>query len=280
MKKHKHFFLCILIITYACQSSCRFKLTNENIEIENSNPNNKIIVNNQNSTFSGSSEDKVIFKGENNLIVINSDSSQFNIENSKNVLIIDGNNNNFQFNQKGIIDQSKNSEDTLILIGNRQKSTFTSKINQPTTFDSKAEFSIKQNSTELTFVESQEVIEEEDFDVTVNSNELIYVSELETEISAGEALLFYQQEAKNGNLEALFKLGSFYQYGIGCTRNVKKTLEYYELAARNNHVEAQYSLAEIYEFGLKEIEKSKEKSVYYYTLAAKNGHSQAKLKVE
>ena len=193
---------------------------------------------------------------------------------------MEGNNNNFQFNQKGIIDQSKNSEDTLILKGNRQKSTFKSKNNQPTTFDSKAEISIKQNSTELTFIESQEAIDEEDFDVTVNSNELIYIEVLETEISAGEALLFYQQEAKNGNLEAFFKLGSFYQYGIGCTRNVKKALEYYEIAARKNHIEAQYSLGEIYEFGLKEIEKNKDKSVYYYTLAAENGHYQAKLKVE
>lgn len=268
----------IILIVSSC-TSIHSVIQGNDVATENSNSNNKIIVNNRNSTFSGSSEDKVIFKGENNLIEINSDSSQFNSEKSKDIIVVEGNNNNFQFNQKGITEQSKNTADTLVLRGNNQKSIF--KItNSKTVIDTKVEIENKSNSTVLIFNESQEFVEEEDFEITVNSNELIYVPELETEISAGEALLFYQKEAKYGNLEAIFKLGTFYQYGIGCTRNIKKALDYYELAARKNHIEAQYSLGEIYEFGLKEISESKEKSNYYYTLAAKNGHPQAKLKIE
>jgi hypothetical protein len=280
MKVFFYFVICILTITFACQSSKRLLDKKENKETKSLNPNNKIIINSNNSTFSGTSEDKIIFKGENNIIEINSDSSQFNSKNSRNVLVVEGNNNNFQFNQKGIIDLSENSNDTLILKGNEQQSIF-NVTNSGTSVEAHVENIKNANSTVITFKDDQEFIkEEEDFDITVNSNELIYVPELETEISAGEALLYYQQEAKNGNLDAIFKLGSFYHYGIGCTRNIKKALEYYELAARKNHIEAQYLLGEIYEFGLKQITENKEKSIYYYTLAAKNGHPQAKLKVD
>jgi hypothetical protein len=54
---------------------------------------------------------------------------------------------------------------------------------------------------------------------------------------------WYQEAAKQGNLEAQFKLGDMYYYGYGVDQDYKESVEWYEKAAKQGHVEAQFKLA-------------------------------------
>lgn len=232
-------------------------------------PNNVVIVNSKNALDFGSSNDKVIFKGENNIVEINNEGSTFNSKNSNNVMIVEGDQNAVLVNQAGITDTSGNSHDTTIVKGDRLRREYSAKavldaklLHQKSSSDSITNASIKK-----------QYIPQNDDDESVffAADELIFVPELDSLVTIGEAIDYYNSETLKRNMEAYYKLGTFYQFGVGTKRNIPKALEYFEIAARNNHVVAQYTLGSIYKDGFMSVLPNAEKAEYYFKLAAKNG---------
>ena len=80
----------------------------------------------------------------------------------------------------------------------------------------------------------------------------------------------YQQAAKNGDVDALIKLGDYHLEGITTTRSIDKAKAFYIKAARLNHPIASYKLAIAY------INANDDKSaLVWLQKSAKNGHSDA-----
>jgi hypothetical protein len=53
---------------------------------------------------------------------------------------------------------------------------------------------------------------------------------------------WYQEAAKQGNLEAQFKLGDMYSYGNGVTQDYKEAERWYQEAAKQGHLAAKGKL--------------------------------------
>jgi hypothetical protein len=74
---------------------------------------------------------------------------------------------------------------------------------------------------------------------------------------------------KEYDLDAQFKLGYYYDKGIGTEINKSRALELYEIAAKKNHKMAQNNLGLLYEKG-EEVEKDLEKAFYWFNRAESN----------
>lgn len=243
---------------------CACSVSKESINSDSKptkDPNNVVIVNSKNTINLGSSNDKVIFKGENNIVEINIEGSTFNTKNSNDVMIIEGNQNAFLVNQAGITDTFENSSDTIYFKGDRMKSEFVSKSIQSSQLDT-----INNSNYELQNLKREDSV---DF-IFYSLDELILIPDLDSMITIGDAIDFYNSELKKGNLNALFKIGTFYQFGIGTNRNMFKAIECYEVAARNNHKEAQLTLGSIYKEGYLNVPINTDKAEYYFKLASQN----------
>lgn len=256
------FVQLVIIIAFlnACKTGKETVLSSNNVEHDK---NNKVIINSQNSFFTGSSGDSIIFKGENNLVEINNQNAVFDSKNSKDVLIIDGSQNKVTINQINVRDTSLNSRDTLILNGNKKNYAFQAKSEKSLNIDS------KETSNEL------ELDSNFDEDLLVHEDQMIYVDELDTLLTAQETFDYFKSKAVKGDFYAYHKLGGHFEYGIGVPKNMINAIECYEIAARNDVMEAQIRLGELYENGKESILKNREKAIYYYTLAAKNGNVMA-----
>ncbi|NBR16197.1 MAG: sel1 repeat family protein [Crocinitomicaceae bacterium] len=266
MKSTLFIFLCSLFMLCACSVA---KESRNSDSKPTKDPNNVVIVNSKNALNFGSSNDKVIFKGENNIVEINNEGATFNSKNSNDVMIIEGNQNVVSVNQAGVTDTSEDSHDTTYINGNRMRKEFIAKD----VLDAQI---LHRKSDGLTVTNSnisKQIIQQDDDDEPFffAADELIFVPELDSLITIGEAIDFYNSETLKRNMEAYYKLGTFYQFGVGTKRNIPKALEYFEIAARNNHVTAQYTLGTIYKNGIMGVPPNAEKANYYFKLAAKNG---------
>jgi len=258
MKSTFYLFSVILLTQCACSVVKQTKNIPSN---STKDANNVVIVNSKNTINLGSSNDKVIFKGENNIVEINNEGSTFNTKNSNDVLIIEGNQNAVLVNQAGITETSENTNDTIYFKGDRVKSEFVSKSIKSSQLDT-----INNSNYALQNLKSEDSV---DF-IFYSLDELILVPDLDSMITIGDAIDFYNSELKKGNLNALFKIGTFYQFGIGTNRNIFKAIECFEEAARNNHKVAQITLGTIYKEGYLNVVKNADKAEYYFKLAEKN----------
>ncbi len=74
-----------------------------------------------------------------------------------------------------------------------------------------------------------------------------------------QSTIWYKKAAKNGDLNAITRLGDFYSEGIGCNQNMQKAIEYYDKAIKKGYSPAANNLATIYR-DLKDYEKA---FIYY-----------------
>src|SRR2546430_1670593 len=102
--------------------------------------------------------------------------------------------------------------------------------------------------------------------------------------SESEPVIFYenlkdtQKEAENGNKEAQFNLGVYYEKGIGIEKNEVKAFDWYQKAAENGVKEAQFNLGVYYEKGIG-TEKDEVKAFFWCQKVAENGDKEAQHKL-
>ena len=77
--------------------------------------------------------------------------------------------------------------------------------------------------------------------------------------------------AEQGNAEVQYKLGLYYDYGIGVKQDDKQAVYWYKKAAEQGHAEAQFSLGRAYGWGLG-VQQNDRQEFYWYTKAAEQGH--------
>ncbi len=56
------------------------------------------------------------------------------------------------------------------------------------------------------------------------------------------AFHYSKMAAEQGNVSAIFNIGTFYANGTGVTKDMMEAVRYYKLAADLNHAGAQYKL--------------------------------------
>ncbi|KIC71031.1 tetratricopeptide repeat protein [Candidatus Protochlamydia amoebophila] len=92
------------------------------------------------------------------------------------------------------------------------------------------------------------------------------------------AFHYYLLAANQGNSQAQYNLGNFYELGKGVNQDISKAIFYYQQAAAKGFAQALYILARCYEVG-KRVEKSFEKAFDLYQQAALQGHKKALYKI-
>ncbi len=92
------------------------------------------------------------------------------------------------------------------------------------------------------------------------------------------AFEYYSLATKQGNAKAQAALGSCYEHEIGCGKDLKKAFENYGLAAKQNNAEGQAALGACYEHGI-HCEKDLKKAFEYYSLAAEQKNAEAEVSI-
>ena len=77
------------------------------------------------------------------------------------------------------------------------------------------------------------------------------------------ALEFYKKSANQGFINAQYKLGYYYDHGIGVDIDKGKAFEFYKAAAEGGSNYAQKSLALLYEYG-KNTQRNTYIAMYLY----------------
>lgn len=92
-----------------------------------------------------------------------------------------------------------------------------------------------------------------------------------------DALELYREGAEQGDAEAQFMMGLFYEEGVLVPRRCDKALNFYNKSANQNHIRAMQQLAEIYRFG-KGVPQNEDTSIKWLLRAARvNGKGMALL---
>jgi Sel1 repeat len=244
-----------------------------------SDDNNVVIVNSKNTNHNSTGNGKTIFEGKNNLIEISYDSSNYNI----------------QVKQNKVTSYAQNTNDTFIIAGNKQKIELSGSNITDIEKDKSGKTVIAKKSTKdelntVTAVKKEtsntpdfifEIKNLEEESITYFSDTaLIQIEEKNEPIKVRDAINFHFNEIKNGNAKGYYKIGLFFQSGIGTKVNSLKAEEYFEIAARKGIAEAQFSLGYIYEAGFWKIQPNKEKAIYYYKLAASQGNKDAQERLD
>ncbi|WP_068469978.1 tetratricopeptide repeat protein [Candidatus Protochlamydia phocaeensis] len=89
-----------------------------------------------------------------------------------------------------------------------------------------------------------------------------------------ESFNIWKNEADRGVIEAQFRVGLYYEMGIGVSKSYKNAFCYYKLAADQGHSQSQFSLAVLYEFG-HGVKQDYKEALHYYQLAAAQGDGRA-----
>ena len=266
LEKYKmRFNYLLLLILVGCTVS---KHKNEQ-PFEKTNSNNIILSSSKNvKNTSSNNKTKVIFKGENNLIVFEYLDSYFNSKNKKDLIIIEGNGNVIKFTLDNVVDNSIDSQDTLIIEGSSNYIELMNKYYMNNSVNDSLKSTIKQNlkiteirENNIGFISDSSKIE----NYITNKYELLE-----------ETFQFYLLESMSGNYKACFYLGQLYETGIMGEMDLDKSEYYYLIAAKNQIVDAQLGLAILYENESGSFRKDMEKSIYWYTQASNNGNENAK----
>jgi TPR repeat protein len=107
---------------------------------------------------------------------------------------------------------------------------------------------------------------------------LFYETGKDVEKDMVEAVKWYRKAAEQNDLDAQYRLGLCYDKGEGVPQNGKEAVKWYTKAAENGIIEAQINLGVCYETG-KGIENNVPEAVKWYRMAAdrKNPEAQYKL---
>jgi TPR repeat protein len=89
-----------------------------------------------------------------------------------------------------------------------------------------------------------------------------------------EAYSMYQELAKAGDVQAMYKLGAMAADGIGMSANMQEALKWWQEAASNGSKVAQYNLGVLYSKG-QEVNKDLKTSAEWFSASAKQGFAQA-----
>ena len=89
-----------------------------------------------------------------------------------------------------------------------------------------------------------------------------------------KAQKYSAQAAKQGHIDALFRMGTFYGFGDGVAQDYTKARYYYEQAANKGYASALYNLGVLYGFG-QGVAQNYIKARDYYKQAADKGHASA-----
>jgi TPR repeat protein len=266
IRRHEGLFIVMAIIFGGCAST-----THPIATADDNKDNNHIIVKSKNTSDNGSN-DKVIFKGKNNILEFDYASSEYKSANHNNVIIVDGNQNNTKIIQKNVKDFSNASHDTLLIKGNKQKNEI---------MDSNETTSANGSSGKNVVSSNHESIQPEaDYKDFSDDTDEVYIEEVDSMYKIKDAFTYYINKSKKGDASAFYRVGLFYQNGIGIRINALKAIQYFEISARKNYADAQYILGDIYENGFLEISPDMQKASYYYALAAKNGNENARQKLK
>lgn len=89
---------------------------------------------------------------------------------------------------------------------------------------------------------------------------------------------YYINAAKQGDANAQFKVGVYYDKGKGVTQDLTKAVEWYTKAAEQGYAKAQYNLGNSYYKG-EGVKKDEAIAVQWYMKAAQQGHAKAQAKL-
>ena len=96
-----------------------------------------------------------------------------------------------------------------------------------------------------------------------------------------EAVRWFRRAAEQGHVraqkhlvDALYTLGSAYEFGFRVEKDEREAVRWYQMAAEQGHAEAQYSLGDAYKYG-RGVEKDQREAVRWYRMAAEQGHTNA-----
>jgi len=110
-------------------------------------------------------------------------------------------------------------------------------------------------------------------DVYMHNNLLIDGKQVAPNYELG--VHWYEKAANQGHIQAQYKLGWAYEFGIGTYMNKLKAAEFYRIAAEKNHPIAQYRLGYFYTKGFG-VPRNEEESRKWYIKSAKQGYTPAK----
>ena len=91
---------------------------------------------------------------------------------------------------------------------------------------------------------------------------------LENDFKFKEALNKYLIASKEGSSDAEYRIGLFYENGLGVAFDIKSSIKWYERAARKNHPMALYTLGIIYANG-NYVKKDTRKAYKLFSLSKK-----------
>jgi len=89
-----------------------------------------------------------------------------------------------------------------------------------------------------------------------------------------EAIKWYRQAARQGHLDALYRLGLAYACGHGVVRDYRRANAYFQQAAARGHAWAQYNMGVSFIKG-QGVVKDPVKAYAWFLLAEQSGHSAA-----
>jgi TPR repeat protein len=89
------------------------------------------------------------------------------------------------------------------------------------------------------------------------------------------ALTTYEQQAEQGNAEAMNGLGLIYSRGMGVAVNETLALEWFKKSAQKGYGKAYYNMALLYKEGAEGVSKDLAKTLEYFEKAAKAGSLEA-----
>ncbi len=89
------------------------------------------------------------------------------------------------------------------------------------------------------------------------------------------ALRLLTPVARNGNVDAQYRVGRIYEKGYIGRRDNAKMVYWYRLAAAGNHGKAQYKLAVGYARGLAGLRRDEKRGAQYLIRSANNGYRRA-----
>jgi TPR repeat protein len=101
----------------------------------------------------------------------------------------------------------------------------------------------------------------------------IYIEEVDSTFRAKDALAYYIKKAKAGSADAFYRIGRFYEDGMGVVSDHVKACEYFEVAAGKNSPVAQYVLGDIYQNGEPGVPIDLKRAKYFFALAVKHKYS-------
>jgi hypothetical protein len=231
--------LLILIILTACKTTTKSRVSDKN---------NVINIENTNTASTTNGQDKIIFEGENNIIdIVQKNVALF--DNNHDVLIIKGSNNIIKIYNINIVDISKLSDQTLIIVGNNNKYVLLS--------EDQVIFTKRNIHVDSVFIKTNPI----DFDS--------FTKDIDTNSNGYQKIKFYENQIKNGDINAYYELAEVYNYGLdNIPYNTDKAIALYEYGAVNNNIDSIRRLADIWYNGAFDKKANKTKGLYYYKLGA------------